>query len=234
MQGHSSENAFEPYRPTQANLLWWWGPSEHWLLLVQMQRAGLVGSTHMLSRSVEMHTSLPRQVRIVGVQVQMEFAKGICFFNHGGGCCSFCVASMLHSSVQFSCSVMSDSLWPHELQHARPPCASATPRVHPNPFPFSQWCHPTISSSVVPFSSCPLSFSASESSPMSQLLPSGSQSIGVSVSASVLPVNIQCWFLPLYREGVDRGGDGWMASTQGTWVWANSGRWWRTGKPSVL
>ena len=97
------------------------------------------------------------------------------------------------SSVQFSHSVMSNSLRPHELQHARPPCPSPTPRVHPNPCPSSQWCHPTISSSVVPFSSCLQSFPASGSFPMSQLFSSGGQSIGVSASTSVLPMNTQDW-----------------------------------------
>ena len=90
-------------------------------------------------------------------------------------------------------SVVSDSLRPHESQHARPPCPSATSRVHPNPHPLSRWCHPTISSSVVPFSSCLQSFPASGSFPMSQLFTSGGQSIGVSASTSVLPVNIQDW-----------------------------------------
>ena len=97
------------------------------------------------------------------------------------------------SSVQFSRSVMSDSLWPHEPQHNRPPCPSPTPGVHPNPCPLSRWCHPTISSSAIPFSSCPQSFPASGSFPMSQLFTSGGQSIGVSASASVLPMNIQDW-----------------------------------------
>ena len=95
------------------------------------------------------------------------------------------------SSVQFSCSVVSDSLWPHESQHARPPGPSPTPGVHPNSCPSSQWCHPTISSSVVPFS-CLQSFPTSGSFQMSQFLASGGQSIGV--SASVLPMNIQDWF----------------------------------------
>ena len=81
-------------------------------------------------------------------------------------------------SVQFSCSVTSDSLRPYEPEHTRPPCPSPTPGVHPNPCPLSWWCHSTISSSVIPFSSCPQSFPASGSFQMSQLFPSGSQSIG--------------------------------------------------------
>ena len=93
------------------------------------------------------------------------------------------------SSVQFSHSVVSDSLCPHELQHARPPCPSPTPRVHPNPCPLSQWCHPTISSSVVHFSPCPQSFPASGSFSVSQLFAWGGQGIGVSASTSVLPMN---------------------------------------------
>ena len=98
------------------------------------------------------------------------------------------------SSVLFSHSVVSDSLWPHGLQHARPLCPSPTSGVHPNPCPLSWWCHPTISFSVVPFSSCLQSFPASGSSPMSQFFAWGGQSIGVSASASVLPMNIQDWF----------------------------------------
>ena len=95
--------------------------------------------------------------------------------------------------VQFSRSVMSDSLQPHEPQHTRPPCPSPPPGVHPNPCPSSRWCHPTIPSSVVPFSSCPQSFPASGSFQMSQLFASGGQSIGVSASTSVLPMNTQDW-----------------------------------------
>ena len=95
------------------------------------------------------------------------------------------------SSVQFSRSVVSNSLRPHEPQHARPPCPSPTPWVHPNPCPSSRWCHPIISSSVVPFSSCSQSFPASGSFQMSQLFASGGQSIGVSASTSVLPMNTQ-------------------------------------------
>ena len=107
---------------------------------------------------------------------------------------------MVFSSVQFSCAVVSSSLWPHELQHARPPCPSPTPGVYPNPCPPSRWCHPAISSSVVPFSSCPQSFPALGPFPMSQLFASGGQSIGVSASISVLPMNTQDWF-PVARTG---------------------------------
>ena len=98
------------------------------------------------------------------------------------------------SSVQFSHSVVSDSLQPHEPQHARPPCPSPTPRVHPNLCPLSQWCHPAISSSVIPFFSCLQSFPASRSFQMSQLFASGGQSIRVSASMSVLLMNTQDWF----------------------------------------
>ena len=103
----------------------------------------------------------------------------------------FLVHMFQFSSVQFSRSVVSDSLRPHGLQHARPPCPSPTPGVHPNPCPLSRQCHPTISSSVVPFSSCPQSFPGSGSFPMSQLFTSGGQSIGVSASTSVPPMNTQ-------------------------------------------
>ena len=99
----------------------------------------------------------------------------------------------LFSSVQFSCSVVSDSLRPHESQHARPPCPSPSPRVHSDSRPSSQWCHPAISSSVVPFSSCPQSLPASESFPMSQLFAWGGQSTGVSASASFFPKKSQGW-----------------------------------------
>ena len=97
-------------------------------------------------------------------------------------------------SVQFSCSVVSDSLRPHGLQHTRPPCPSPTPGAYSNSSPLSRWCHPTISSSVVPFSSCLQSFPASGSFPMSQFFASGGQSIGVSASASDLPMKTQDWF----------------------------------------
>ena len=97
------------------------------------------------------------------------------------------------TSVQFSRSTMSDSLRPHESQHARHPCPSPTPRVHSDSCPSSQWCHPAISSLVVPFASCPWSLPTSESFQMSQLFSSGGQSIKVSASTLVLPVNTQDW-----------------------------------------
>ena len=99
----------------------------------------------------------------------------------------------LRGQVQFSRSVVSNSLRPHEPQHAWPPRPSQTPGVYPNSCPLSWWCHPTISSSVIPFSSCPQSFPASGSFQMSQLFTSGGQSIGVSASASFLPMNSQDW-----------------------------------------
>ena len=100
---------------------------------------------------------------------------------------------IVFSSVQFSRSVVSDSLRPHESQHARPPCPSPTPGVHPNSCALSRWCHPAISSSVVPFSSCPQSLLASESFLMSQLFAWGGQSTGVSALASFLPKKSQGW-----------------------------------------
>ena len=100
----------------------------------------------------------------------------------------------LFSSVQFSHSLVSDSLQSHELQHSRPPYPSPTPGVHPNPRPSSQWCHPTISSSVVSFSSCLQSFPVLGSFQMNQLFASGGQSIRVSASTSVLPMNTKDWF----------------------------------------
>ena len=121
----------------------------------------------------------------------------------------YCMVS--HNSVQSSHSVVFDSLRPRGLQQARPPCPSLTPGVHPSPCPSNQWCHPTISSSVVPFFSCPQSFPASESYQMSQLFASGGQSIGVSASTSVLPMNTQDWsplrwtgWISLQSKGLSR------------------------------
>jgi len=114
-------------------------------------------------------------------------------------------------SVQFSRSVVSDTLQPHEPQHTRPPCPSPTPDVHLTPCPLSWWYHPTISSSVIAFSTCPQSFPASGSFPMSQLFASCSQSIGFSASTSVLPVNTQDWsplgwtvWISLQSKGLSR------------------------------
>ena len=122
-----------------------------------------------------------------------------------------CISPAASGSVQFNRSVVSDSLQPHEPQLTRPPCPSPTPGVHPNPRPLSRWCHPTISSSVVPFSSCPQSFPASGSLQMSKLFTSGGQSIGVSASTSVLPMNTQEWsplgwtgWISLQSKGLSR------------------------------
>ena len=115
------------------------------------------------------------------------------------------------TSVQFSCSVLSNSLWHHEPQHTRPPCPSPTPRVYSNSCPLSQWCHLTTSFSVVPFSSCPQSFPASGSFQMSQLFVSGGQNNGVLALASALPMNIQDWsplgwtgWISLQSKGLSR------------------------------
>ena len=104
------------------------------------------------------------------------------------------MGSKQSTSVQFSSVTQScPTLQPHEPQHARPPCSSPTPGVHPNPCPLSRWCHPSVSSSIVPFSSCLQSFPASGSFPMTQFFTLGGQSIGVSASTSVLPKNTQDW-----------------------------------------
>ena len=134
-----------------------------------------------LEMPVEPKIKLPTSV---GSLKKQEFQKNIyfCFIDY----------AKAFDYVQFSRLVVSDSLRPLELQHARPPCPSPTPGVCLNSCPSSWWCHPAISSSVIPFS-CPLSLPASESFPLSQLFTSGGQSIGVSVSASVLPMNTQDW-----------------------------------------
>ena len=108
---------------------------------------------------------------------------------------------MIGKLLLFSHSVMSSSLWPHGLQHSRLPCPSLSPGVYSNSHPLNCWCHPTISSSDAPFSSCAQSFPASGTSSVIQLFPSGGQNIGASASASVLPMNIQCWF-PLGLPGL--------------------------------
>ena len=120
-------------------------------------------------------------------------------------------SSVQFISVQFSRSVVSDSLWPHESQHARPPCPSPTPGVHSDSRPSSQWCHPAISSAAVPFSSCPQSLPASESFPISQLFTWGGQSTRVSALASFLPKKSQGWspsewtgWISLQSKGLSR------------------------------
>ena len=120
-----------------------------------------------------------------------------CTFSHGNTRAElwFHWRQVLLSSVQFSHSVLSDSLWPHELQLARHPCPSPTPEVYSNSCPLSRWCHPIISFSVIRFSSCLQSFPASVSFLRSQFFTSGGQRIGASASTSVLPTNIQDWFL---------------------------------------
>ena len=117
----------------------------------------------------------------------------------------------MFSSVQFSHSVVSSSLQPHELQHARPPCPSPSFRVHSSSCPLSRWCHSAISSSIVPFSSCPQSLSASQTFPMSQLFTWGGQSTGVSALASFLPKKSQGWspsewtgWISLQSKGLSR------------------------------
>ena len=135
----------------------------------------------------------------------------LCACSRESGMSQFSSVQGWVSSVQFSCSAMSNSLRPHESQHTRPPCPSPTPRVHPNSCASNRWCHPAISSSVIPFSSCPQSLPASGSFPVSQLFAWGGQSIGVSTSASVLPVNTQDWsplgwtgWISLQSKGVAR------------------------------
>ena len=124
---------------------------------------------------------------------------------------TWCQVLNFYSSVKFSRSVVSESLWPHESQHARPPCPSPTPGVHSDSSPSSRWCHPAISSSVVPFSSCPYSLPASESFPMSPLFTWGGQSTGVSALASFPPKKSQGWspsewtgWISLQSKGLSR------------------------------
>ena len=130
---------------------------------------------------------LPVPLKSLMTTPQGDFTNRLCRKRHR-------ILWLIFQLVQFSCSVMSDSLRPHELQHTRPPCPSPTPGVYPNSCPLSQWCHLTISSSVVPFSSCLQSFPTSGSFQTSQFFASGGQNIGVSASTSVLPMNIQDWF----------------------------------------
>ena len=131
-------------------------------------------------------------------------------WSDGTECHDLCFSNV-EFSIQFSRSVVSDSLRSNGLQHARPPCLSSTPRACSNSYPSSRWCHPAISSSVIPSSSCPQSLPASGSFPMSQLFTWGGQSIGVSALASVLPMNTQDWsplgltgWISLQSKGLSR------------------------------
>ena len=145
--------------------------------------------------------------KVHGTNDWFKIGKGV----HQGCILSLCFFNLYAESVQFSHSVMSNSLRPHESYHTRPPCPSLTLGVYPNSCPLSWWCHPAISSSVVPFSSCPQSLPASESFPISQLFAWGGQSIGVSASASVLPMDTQDWsslgwtgWISLQSKGLSR------------------------------
>ena len=149
-----------------------------------------------LTKTSEQHTAVQDKAKVMRSWNQL-FYKTLIY--------------LLFNSVQSSHSVMSNSLGPHELQYARPPCPSLTPGVHPNPCPLSWWCHPTISSSVIPFTSCPQSLPASGSFPMNQLFTSGEQSIGDSASTSVLQMNSQDWsplgwtgWISLQSKGLSR------------------------------
>ena len=126
-------------------------------------------------------------MKYISYRIRLESWNDSLIYGTQNGC------SVLFSSAQFSRSVVSDSLRPHKLQHTWPPCPSPMPGVHSDSHPLSRWCHPAISSSVIPFSSCPQSLPASESFPMSQLFAWGGQSIGVSALASFLPKNTQGW-----------------------------------------
>ena len=136
------------------------------------------------------------------ISSERDQEKGICGTAVGADQALLCGRKVpgAVSAIQFSLSIMSNSLWSHGLQHARLPCPSQTSRAYSNSCPPCRWCHPTISSSVVPFSSCLQSFPGSGSFPVSQFFISGGQSIGVSASASLFPMNIQGWF-PLEWTG---------------------------------
>ena len=146
----------------------------------------------------KMHLTLPWSFPSLCFQYYLLF-----FVSHYS-CLPLSPIPLSCQTFQFSQSVVSNSLWPHAPQHTRPPCPSPTPGVHPNPCPLSQWCHPTISSSVVPFFSCLQYFPTLGSFKMSQFFASGGHNFGVSASTSVLPMNTQDW-LPLGWTG----GQGW-------------------------
>ena len=170
-----------PTHDLPSQQLWEWGPAVRVSQTLQVKGIPLTQRTML---------SLPSRI-------QVTVSTGCEKPHLQSHLCSQCELANT-SSALFSCSVMSDSLGPHGLQHARPACPSPTPGAYSDSCPSNRWCHPTISSSVVPFSSCPQSFPASGSFPVNRFFTSGGQSIGVSASASVLPMNIQDWF-PLGR-----------------------------------
>ena len=171
------------YISFQINVFVFWGKFPKWTYLI-----GLYGSSIF---------NFLRKLHIVSIVAEKftshQYCTRIIFSPHA---CQY----VLLSSVQFSHSVMSNSFQPHVLQHTRPPCPSQTPGVYSDSCPLSQWCHPTISSCVIPFFSCLQSFPVSGSFQISQFFTSGGQSIGVSASTSVLPMNSQDWF-PLGLTG---------------------------------
>ena len=176
-------------------------PFKNRTAFITNQRANMIQwiTTRVGIRSLDSQVCL--QVTAHGLNTSMSFTDCSLKFPHlseGGELFFICNLrgriSISYTSVQFIHSVVSNSLWPQGLQHARLPCPSPTPGACSNSCPSSRWCHPTISSSIVSFSSCLQSFPASGSFPMSQLFASGGQSVGASASASVLPINIHSWF----------------------------------------
>ena len=175
--------------------------SHRWSLYVPGHPASFCPTGDAMS--LQLHHIFPGSLVWRGSHVTMRRCPFPCVKRTGTYLTGQHTHLFVHSLLQFSHSVVSNSLRPNEPQHTRSPCPSPTPRVHPNPCPLSRWCHPTISSPVIPFSSCLQSFPASGSFQMSQLFTSGGQSIGVSASTSVPPANTQDWS-PL-------GWSGWIA-----------------------
>ena len=180
--------------------IWWWmgefNSDDHYIYYCKQESFRRNGVAIMVNKRVQnavLGCNLKND-RMISVRFQGKPFKEIEENNRMGKTGDhFKKIRVQFSSVQFSRSVVSNSLRPHESQHARPPCPSPTPRVHSDSRPSSQWCHPAISSSVIPFSSCPQSFPASESFPMSQLFTWGGQSTGVSALASFLPKKSPGW-----------------------------------------
>ena len=177
-------------RVWESGLLWWLGTR----ICLPMQETGET-QVQPLVQEDPLEESMPTPSSILAWRIPWTEKPGRLQF----------------SSVQFSHSVTSDSLQPHESQHSKPPCPSPTPRVYSNSCPSSRWCHPAISSSVSPFSSCPQSLPASGFFPVSQLITLDGQSIGISASASVLPMNTQDWsplgwtgWISLQSKGLSR------------------------------